>query len=217
MIKRILCVIFTVTFILTLAACGSEKADETTSSAETAVQQTDASPATKDSASQSTGSEAEKAIPGKLVIFANDSAKPITALRLTGNRAGTQEGFNAKKAGTENIRSVFELNEWIEIYPETEEETGLMAFVIPHHDDLTFYTDPLVVAETTPTADLIKPEEDGDSWGSLYVHPEEWQAGDYDLVITIDDMPLAAVMIRLYNEGELEGKSDAQLEQLMKE
>ncbi|MBQ2332678.1 MAG: hypothetical protein II380_01845, partial [Prevotella sp.] len=56
---------------------------------------------------------------GKL-YFVNlkEGEQPImTALSLFGNRCGS-ESFNHKPYATEGIRSVFELDEWIEFYPQ---------------------------------------------------------------------------------------------------
>lgn len=216
-IKRILCIFLTLTFVLALAACGKPATDDPAPPVDST--QAAATQAQKASSNNATDDEAIAVTPGTLyALNVKDGEEPvITALRLTGNRLGTEEGINGKEAGVENIRSVFELNEWIDIYPETETKNRLMAFVVPHVEKLDMYSDPFIAPENSASADLVKPEEDGAPWGSLYVHPDYWQAGEYDLVFTLDDIPAAVVMIRLYNEGELDGKSDAELEQMMKE
>ena len=57
---------------------------------------------------------------GKL-YFVNlkEGEQPVmTALSLFGNRCGS-ENFNHKPHATEGIRSVFELDEWIEFHPKS--------------------------------------------------------------------------------------------------
>ena len=63
-------------------------------------------------------------VPGTLnPINVKEGEKPaLKGLRLAGNRAGSSEagGFNDKPYATEGIRCIFELDEWVEIYPELE-------------------------------------------------------------------------------------------------
>ncbi|MBQ2360708.1 MAG: hypothetical protein II398_07450, partial [Prevotella sp.] len=78
---------------------------------------------------------------GKL-YFVNikEGEQPImTALSLFGNRCGS-ESFNHKPYATEGIRSVFELDEWIEFYPQANAASGIKVMVFAHKEDQSFYT-----------------------------------------------------------------------------
>ena len=59
---------------------------------------------------------------GKLYFVGQkEGEQPImTALSLFGNRCGS-ESFNNKPYATEGIRSVFELDEWIEFHPKAKQ------------------------------------------------------------------------------------------------
>ena len=77
---------------------------------------------------------------GKL-YFVNlkEGEKPVmTALSLFGNRCGSED-FNHKPYAAEGIRSVFELDEWIEFHPQASVGTGIKVMVFKHHADLAFY------------------------------------------------------------------------------
>ena len=225
-IKRILCIFLALATVLVFTACGGGKTEETVNEADKTaptVQQAETDAVTKDDAATekpaaaSSESTVEKAIPGVLYrLNADGQESVITALKLVGNRVGSEEGINGKKPAAEKIRSVFELNEWIEIYPETTVENGLSATLVPHSDDPAS----TVTASTDldlPKTDLEKPEEDGWAWGSLYLNPDDAPAGDYDLVLLSNNKPVAFVLIKMYNDAELENKSEAELEQLMQE
>lgn len=223
-IKKLICILLAVFMLISLAACGSKTSEESDSSS-SAIEEATAAPETAAEATlaptEAAGAEstaAVKAVPGTLypMNLKDDEEPVVTALQLAGNRAGTTEGINGKESSTESIRSVFELNEWIEIYPDTA-ENNLSAFIVPHSDDPASYTDAFIAAlsDETPKAELVKPEEAGECWGSLYVNPDDWKAGDYDLVFVSGVKPVAYVMIKLYNEGELSEKTDAELDALM--
>ena len=67
---------------------------------------------------------------GKLYFMnIKEGEQPVmTGLSLFGNRCGS-EAFNHKPAATEGIRSVFELDEWIEFHPEASAKTGIKVMV----------------------------------------------------------------------------------------
>ena len=51
----------------------------------------------------------------------------------------------------------------------------------------------------------------------MYFNPDECEPGYYDLLFVSDDSLIVAMMqIKLFSEGELEGKSDDELNALMK-
>ena len=54
------------------------------------------------------------------------------------------------------------------------------------------------------------------NWGSFYLNPEECEPGLYDLVFTYQDKAVGVLLTRFYQEQDIESKSDAELEALMK-
>ena len=160
---------------------------------------------------------------GKL-YFVNlkEGEQPImTGLSLFGNRCGTKD-FNTKPFAAEGIRAVFELDEWIEFYPQTNAGTGIKVMVFKHKADQGFYPKNTLNDETPgyiQECDLNKdPEaEETSHWGSFYLHPEEVEPGYYDFVFIHGDKVFATMLTRFYKNDELHGKSDSELEKLMKE
>ena len=158
---------------------------------------------------------------GKL-YFVNlkEGEQPImTALSLFGNRCGS-EGFNHKPYATEGIRSVFELDEWIEFYPKANAESGIKVMVFKHQEDQGLYLKkPL--NDKTPgyiqELDLNK-DPDGDEtshWGSFYLHPEEVEPGYYDFVFTYQNKVFAIMFTQFFKPNEIYEKTDSELEKLM--
>ena len=164
---------------------------------------------------------------GKL-YFVNlkDGEKPLwQGLKLFGNRAGNQEGgkgINAYPYSTEKIRFIFELDEWIEFYPQSEITSGFGVWVFKHKSDQSFYLKNKLSDELSGFANYQEirkdPEQDDDrQWGSLYLHPEECTPGYYDFVFTYQGKVFATMLTKFFKEEELLEKSDAALEKLMKE
>lgn len=126
---------------------------------------------------------------GKL-YFANleEGEQPVmTALSLFGDRCGSGD-FNHKPCSAEGIRSVFELNEWIEFYPQASAGSGIKVMVFAHKTDQGFYRNNPLDDETPGyvlQCDLNKdPDDETYNWGSFYLHPEEVEPGCYDFVFT---------------------------------
>lgn len=203
--KKMFLALIAVLMVLALAACG--KKNEPTN-------------ATNDSQ----GGQTEKAmVPGTLnPINLKEGEKPaLKGLRLAGNRAGSSEegGFNDKPVAAEGIRCIFELDEWVEIYPELEKTGSVSLWVFTHREDQSSYekltfSDALQGLATF--VDLNKPESKEDSWGSFYLNPSDVKEGYYDLVFTVDGKAAASVLTRFYKPDELSDKSDAELEKMQK-
>ena len=165
----------------------------------------------------------DSAVLGKL-YFVNlkEGEQPVmTGLCLAGNRCGTTE-FNSKPSATEGIRSIFELNEWVELYPEANAKTGIKVMVFKHIADQGFYLKNALNDETAgyvQELDLNKdPEaEENAAWGSFYLHPEEVDPGFYDLVFIYNNKVFAIMPTKFYKIDELSDKSDSELENLMKQ
>ena len=145
----------------------------------------------------------------------------MTGLRLFGNRCGSDD-FNKKPYAVEGIRSVFELDEWIEFYPQTNAKTGIKVMVFKHKADQGFYLKNTLNDETPDyiqELDIkIEPDaEETSNWGSFYLHPEEVEPGYYDFVFIYDNKVFAIMLTRFYKVNELYEKADSELEKLMKE
>ena len=160
---------------------------------------------------------------GKLYFMnIKEGEQPVmTGLSLFGNRCGSVD-FNHKPAATEGIRSVFELDEWIEFHPEANTKTGIKVMVFKHKADQSFYLKNALNSETPDyiqECDLNKdPEaEESDHWGSFYMHPEETVPGYYDFVFIYNNKVFATMLTKFYKPDELLEKSDSELEKLMKE
>ena len=182
---------------------------------------------TKANAANSTNNAAnnsqiqETMVLGKL-YFVNlkEGEQPImTALSLFGNRCGS-ESFNHKPYAAEGIRSVFELDEWIEFYPKANAESGIKVMVFKHQEDQGIYLKNSLNDKTPgyiQELDLSKdPEGDETSlWGSFYLHPEEVEPGYYDFVFIYKNMVFATMLTHFFKPNEIYEKSDSELEKLM--
>ena len=158
---------------------------------------------------------------GKL-YFVNikEGEKPImNALRLYGDRCGS-ESFNNKPYATEGIRSIFELNEWIEFYPQASATSGIKVMVFTHKADQSFYIKnslndktPGYIQELNLNKD--PEQEENYHWGSFYLNPEEVSPGYYDFVFIYKNKVFATMLTHFYKEEEISDKSDSELEELM--
>ena len=160
---------------------------------------------------------------GKL-YFVNLKAgeQPVMkGLSLSGNRCGNEE-FNHKPYATEGIRSVFELDEWIECYPKATVSSGIRVMVFKHKADQDFY---LKKTLSDKTPDYIQEQElnkdpdaeENSHWGSFYLHPEEVAPGYYDFVFIYNNKVIAIMPAKFYKVEEIYNKSNSELEQLMKQ
>lgn len=160
---------------------------------------------------------------GKL-YFVNlkEGEKPVmTGLSLFGNRCGTED-FNNKPYATEGIRSVFELNEWIEFHPQSNATTGIKVMVFKHKADQGFYLKNALNDKTPGYVQECELNKDPDAeatyhWGSFYLHPEEVSSGFYDFVFLYNNKVIATMPTRFYPENQIIEKSDSELENLMKQ
>ena len=159
---------------------------------------------------------------GKLYFVNLEEGKQpvMTGLTLAGNRCSTGD-FNNKPYATEGIRSVFELDEWVEFYPETKALTGIKVMVFQHKADQGFYLKNALNEDTSgyvQECDLSKdPDaEETSQWGSFYLHPEEVAPGYYDFVFICNNKVFATMLTKFYKPEELNLKSDSELEELMK-
>ena len=220
--KKIIAIILVIFTLACLAACGST-VDKGGKGNDTKAESAKAEDATADAGSDTAGmpetsdkKDAENAgLTGKLVFIDPDGEKIIRGLSLSGNRSGTAE-FNSKEPATEEIRCIFELNEYVGIVLDTEQGT-VSVYVLKHRDDQSSYGSyeerELCDLDDFVTLGDLELEEDG-SWGEFYVNPEDAEPGYYDLVFVADGK-FVSLVVRFYGEGELSGKTDAELEKLM--
>ncbi|MBQ7501749.1 hypothetical protein IJT93_03400 [bacterium] len=163
-------------------------------------------------------------VPGTLYyINLKDGETPrLKGLKLIGNRAGLASDslgatVNARDYSADNIRSVFELNEWIEVWPNREDApNSFQIFAVKHSEDRSVYSKMSFAALTDSSlagTELAKNGEE--AWGSFYINPEDGKPGYYDLIFTENKKITACITVRFFAEGQIEGKSDSELESLM--
>ena len=222
--KKALAILLALSLTAALAACGKQDESSDKSDAATTTTTTAATDSPQDSKVPDESSDVGEVLgplePGKLFVFPLEEGEEqvLRNVRLAGNQAGSTE-FN-KKDPAERVRCIFMLNEWVEIYPDTDAESGLKCWAFKHKDDLAFYLDNTLSEETDGFVQVLDLNKDPDDetlpWGSFYLNPEECEAGLYDLVFTYNDKPVGALITKFYNNDELMEKSDEELEELMK-
>ncbi len=190
---------------------------DTTDTETTDTDETEEESGSKDKMTES----ANAMVPGKLYAIGDETV--INSLKLCGDRAGTTKYNYEREYSTENIRCIFELNEWIGVYINT----GAKSFTVwaIAHDEETVYDQKTGFSSDmkgyAASCDLSYPEEDADEdgeldcWGDFYLHPDEVEPGYYDLVFTCDGKAVAKMLARFYAEEELYGKSDEQLDNMI--
>jgi ABC-type oligopeptide transport system substrate-binding subunit len=221
--KKIIALIISATLLLSLSSCansnGTSTADkETTNDAVSGEDAGGNSDATKNNNSDA---GAIVLLPGELYQFDKvaDGGPVIKGLTLKGNQLGSSE-FNDKDPDVKGIRCIFELNEWVEFYPDTNVNEGLYVYVYKHADDANVYTDMGFTEEDTKvlaTCNLEKPEEADYQWGALYLNPEYADPDVYDIVFVKDGKAVAVMEAKFFDESSIEDKSDDELRAMMKD
>ena len=150
-------------------------------------------------------------IPG--VLYQLKEGEPvIRGIFLAGNQT-----INSKtiEPAAENIRFIFNLAEWVSIYPDTDRTEGISIRAAKHADDFSVYTKSFIEeGEFLAYADLFKPEEHEWEWGAFFVSQEE-APGFYDLIFvnSEDNTPLAVIILDFFED--LSTYSLEQLQQIM--
>ena len=217
--KKIIALIISATLLLSLSSCansnGTSTADKETTN--------DAVSGGNSDATKNNNSDAGAIVllPGELYQFDKDAdgGPVIKGLTLKGNQVGTAE-FNAKDPDVKGIRCIFQLDEWVEFYPDTSVNDGLWVYVYKHADDANVYTDMGFTEEDTKvlaTCTLEKPEEAGDQWGALYLSPDYADPDVYDIVFVKDGKAVAVMEAKFFDESSIEDKSDDELRAMMKD
>ena len=222
--KKFIALIISATMLLSLSACNKGKGTPASSNATTkaaAAGEGAGAGGNTDATKKNTDAGAIVLLPGELYQFDKDAdgGPVIKGLTLKGNQCGTSE-FNAKDPDVKGIRCIFQLDEWVEFYPDTSVNDGLWVYVYKHADDANVYTDMGFTEEDTKvlaTCTLTKPEEAADQWGSLYLNPDSADPGVYDIVFVKDGKAVAVMKANFFKEGDLDGKSDDDLRAMMKD
>ena len=236
--KKTLAIILAVVLVLGLAACGSSgntsqsnnpsgsgNNSSNPSTNSTGNDQQSGNESGNSNTSQS-GNNAEAAkLTGKMSIIDLDDRDPsvLRGVIIKGNQVGTAE-FNSRESSLTDVRCIFELNEWVYFYPDTDATYGLRVWILKHRDDQEYYNK-AKFSDFDPNfanyCDLHYPEDaekpDETEWGSFYLNKEECKPGYYDFVFTYEGKAIATLLTRFYAENELTVKSDAELEALMHE
>ena len=210
---------------LSLTACGkTDTADQEKPAVQSSSNTDDADDSGAGSSQADNASDkgfyASALIPGKLeYVNLEEGEKPVIAgVSIAGNQVGSTE-FNTYDPTTNDIRCIFQLNEWVEFYLDADSPDGIKVWALKHHSDDSFdYTKEKIsdsIPEYVGGCDLTK-EEEGGCWGSFYLNPDEVPAGLYDLAFTYKGKTVALMITRFYDPGVLEQKNDDELRKMMK-
>ena len=223
--KKTLAILLVLSLLFCLAACGSKTADnETVPAADNNVE---SQPAGEDETiSQKADTATAAGLTGKINIIdlEDRDASILKGMKIIGESVGTEDDINGKESSLDDVRCIFELNEWVEFYPDVDAEYYLRVWILKHRDDQEYYNDCKfsdLMPEFVQYCDLHYPE-DADNpdewyWGNFYLNPEDCEAGYYDFVFTYEGKAIGVLQTRFYNDEELRGKSGAELEALMHE
>ena len=228
--KRLFALLITIIMVASLAACGTNNSNTNGNNStnppasSTGDNQQSGNESGNGNTTQS-GNNAEAAkLTGKMNIIELDDRDPsvLRGVTIKGNHAGSYDGINGKESSLTDVRCIFELNEWVSFYPDTDATYGLRVWILKHRDDQEYYNT-AKFSDLDPNfanyCDLHYPEDaenpDETEWGSFYLHPEECEPGYYDFVFTYEGKAIATLLTRFYNENELTVKSDAELMEIM--
>ena len=234
--KKVLTIVLALLLLVSLAACGGGagsgnggKTDQPAASTGDNQQTGSESGNGGNGGTTQNGGTAEGAkLTGKLNIINLDDRDPsvLRGVIIKGNCAGTgdADGFNERESSLTDVRCIFELNEWVYFYPDTDATYGLRVWILKHRDDQEYYNT-CKFSDLMPNfanyCDLHYPEDEEKPdewyWGSFYLNKDECEPGYYDFVFTYEGKAIATLLTRFYNENELTVKSDAELEALMHE
>jgi len=226
--KRILAIVIVVITVFVLASCGTGNNQGNTTTTNNGTTTTTNSTGDKDTTktTETTANPTGAKLTGSLNIIDLEDRDPsvLRGVRIAGNCAGQATGINDKESSLTDVRCIFELDEWIEFYPDTDATYGLRVWILKHRDDQSYYNT-CKFSDLMPNfanyCDLHYPEDaenpDEWYWGNFYLHQEDCETGYYDFVFTYEGKAIAVLTTRFYKAGEISDKSDAELEALMHE
>ncbi len=188
-----------------------EQAGAATEPAETKTEQTEAAAPTADKPAE------EAMVLGRLyqIDLPEGQTPLIKGVKITGNQSAS--ALNDLPCAADGIRSVFNLDEWMYYTLDTGipagDKVGIYAFV--HNPDPAAY-DKGLPAEPAAKAEGEAPATwDSEHTMDFYVFHEDYQPGYYDIVFVHNDKPIAKMMVKLFKDGELNEKSDAEIMELV--
>ena len=225
--KRFLAILLAAIMVIVLVSCGTAKQGDTTTTDKgntTTTNSTGDKDTTKTTETTANPTGAKLTASLNVINLDDRDSSILRGVTISGNVAGTAEGFNNKEKSLTDVRCIFELNEWVYFYPDTDATYYLRVWVLKHRDDQTYYNN-CKFSDLMPNfatyCDLHYPvdEEDPDSWywGSFYLNEEDNETGYYDFVFTYEGKAIAVLTTRFYKVAELSALPDAQLEALMHE
>ena len=230
--SKLVCGLLVIAMTLCLAACGKTESGASGNSGNqdgsgSNVASSDSGQAgnTEGNGGNAAGVEAkESMLPGKLYFFNLEDRDPsvLRGVKICGNVCGSTEFNFSREKGTDGIRCIFQMNEWVEFYPDTDATYGIKVWILEHREDQRSY-------ETTQFSDLMpgfvqycdlrypEDEENPDvwQWGAFYLNNDEYKPGYYDFVFVYEGKAIAKMITYFYADGEIQEKSDADLEKLM--
>lgn len=222
--SKLICGMAVLTMTLCLAACGKSGSGSNSSLpsyGSYGSNGTEAGVSEEGESAETSVTVQDGMTPGTL-YFINLKDRDTSVMRsmsLSGNRAGSEE-FNSMPKSTEGIRCIYDLDEWVEIYMDTDINYGIRVWIMKHKEDQSVY-------ETMKFSDQMEDivtfcdlyhdagAEEELPWGSFYVNSDEFEPGYYDLVFVYQGKALARFVTYFYPQGTLEEKTDAELRKLM--
>lgn len=230
--SKLVCGLMVIAMTLSLVACGKTESgsqggsgNQGGSGAQVAGSNSGQAGNTEGNGGNAAGVEAkESMLPGKLYFFNLEDRDPsvLRGVKICGNVCGSTEFNVSREKGTDGIRCIFQMNEWVEFYPDTDATYGIKVWILEHREDQGSY-------ETTQFSDLmpgfvqycdLRYPEDVDnpdewSWGAFYLNSDDCKPGYYDFVFVYEGKAIAKMITYFYADGEIQRKSDADLEKLM--
>ncbi len=223
--KKALAIALVLSLLFCLAACGGKTTDNgTVPSLDTNVENQDTNE--NDTVPSNSSNAANAGLTGKINIIDLDDrdASILKGMKIIGNSVGSKDDINGKESSLDDVRCIFELNEWVEFYPDTDKEYALRVWILKHRDDQEYYNNCKfsdLMPEFVQYCDLHYPvdAENPDEWywGNFYLNPDDCEPGYYDFVFTYEGKAIGVLQTRFYKYEELATKSGAELETLMHE
>ena len=224
--KKILAFVLAILMLACIAACGCSRIGGDVPSDATGANTQSGNGQGNDTVPPNANNPEGAKLSGKLNVINLDDRDPsiLRGVIICGESVGSNDDINGKASSLTDVRCIFELNEWVEFYPDTDKQYALRVWILKHRDDQDYYNN-CKFSDLMPNfvqyCDLHYPEDaekpDEWHWGNFYLNPEECEAGYYDFVFTYEGKAIATLTTRFYTEDELDGKSGAELEALMHE
>lgn len=153
---------------------------------------------------------------GKLNIIGDGSI--LRGVSLAGVCAGSVD-YNSKPTGTENIRSIFEMNEWVKFYLDASVDDGIQVWLMKNRKDQDSYKTETISENSkgyVKHCQLSHMEfAEVDYWGITYLDSELDKKGYYDLVFTYQDKTIATLLVKFCEVGALQDKTDEELDDMV--